>query len=268
MMTLATKNKIANDVLIKVSRMKPVIKPTKPHKHAGYHELIILSKGLGSHTIDDQNYDVKPMIGFYLKPGQVHCWDFTQIPEGYVVIFKEEFLSMHNSTLNKLYLMPPKFDIPTQGNLSALLSQFYTEYKVNGNQQILQAYLNLVLLKVLSLDANQNQDNISVSTDFYTFKSLVNQHFIEKRTVGQYADLMHITVKRLNAICRTVMQASAFDIIRERLLLEAKNMITHTSLSIAEIAYHLKFKDPSNFVKFFKSLTTLTPSEYRVRLKE
>ena len=78
-MTLATKKKIADDVLLKVSRMKPVIKPTKPHKHAGYHELIILSKGLGYHTINDQNYEVKPMMGFYLKPGQVHCWNFTQI---------------------------------------------------------------------------------------------------------------------------------------------------------------------------------------------
>ena len=60
---------------------------------------------------------------------------------------------------------------------------------------------------------------------------------------------------------------SAFDIIRERLLLEAKNLITYTSLSIAEVAYQLKFNDPSNFVKFFKSLTTLTPLEYRERLK-
>ena len=54
-------------------------------KHAGYHELIFLSKGLGKHIIDDQTFEVNPFIGFYLKPGQVHCWDFSPIPEGFVI---------------------------------------------------------------------------------------------------------------------------------------------------------------------------------------
>ncbi len=266
-MTLAVKNKIKDNLLLKVSRMKPVIKPSKPHKHAGYHELIILFKGLGNHTIDDENYKVKPKMGFYLKPGQVHCWDFTQIPEGFVIIFKEEFLSIHADTLNNLYRMPAKFDITASNDLYPLLEQFYNAFISNGDSKILQAYLNLILLKSLALATNEQKVKPSLNADFYAFKSLVNKHFMEKRNVSQYAELMRMSVKRLNNISQTVMQTSAFDIIRERLLLEAKNLITHTSLSIAEVAYQLKFNNPSNFVKFFKSLTTLTPLEYRERLK-
>jgi AraC-like DNA-binding protein len=266
-MTLAIKNKIEDNLLLKVSRMKPVIKPTKPHKHAGYHELIFLSKGLGNHTIDDGNYEVKPNMGFYLKPGQVHCWNFTQIPEGFVIIFKEEFLSNHTDTLNNLYRMPAKFDITASHELDPLLEQFYTNFKSNGDSKILQAYLNLILLKALALANHEPKIKPSLNADFYAFKSLVNDHFLEKRKVSQYAELMRMSVKRLNNISQSVMQTSAFDIIRERLLLEAKNLITHSSLSITEVAYQLKFNDPSNFVKFFKSLTTLTPLEYREKLK-
>lgn len=70
-MKIGLKKKLEDELVLKVSRMKQVIKPTKPHKHAGYHELIFLSKGSGKHTIGDETFDVIPPSGFYLGPGQV-----------------------------------------------------------------------------------------------------------------------------------------------------------------------------------------------------
>jgi len=78
---------------------------------------------------------------------------------------------------------------------------------------------------------------------------------------------MNLTTKRLNAICQSTMQSSASEIIKERMLMEAKNLITHTSMTVSEIAFHLNFSDVSNFVKFFKSITAITPLEYRAKLK-
>lgn len=246
--------------------MKPVIKPTKPHKHAGYHELIFLSKGSGKHTIDDQTFEVNPFIGFYLKPGQVHCWDFSQIPEGFVVLFKEEVMTIYTETLNNLYRMPVKFDLPRQTGLFDLLGQFYNDFKSGHDRKTLQAYLNLILLKTLEM-ANQDMRVESfIVADFYRFKKLVNEHFMDLRQVNQYADLMNLSVKRLNTICNSAAQTSAIDIIKERMVIEAKNLISHTALTVSEIAFRLNFSDASNFVKFFKSLTALTPMEYRSRI--
>ncbi|UZR98230.1 hypothetical protein [Chondrinema litorale] len=86
--------------------MKPVIKPTKPHKHDGYHELIFLNKGSGVHHIDDDIFEVVPPVGFFLRNGQVHCWDFCQIPEGFVILFKEQAMSSYSVTLNQLLNYP------------------------------------------------------------------------------------------------------------------------------------------------------------------
>jgi AraC-like DNA-binding protein len=264
-MEIGVKKKIDDAAALKVSKMKPVIKPTKPHKHAGYHELIFLSAGAGEHTIDDHTFDVTPFSGFYLKPGQVHCWDFARIPAGYVVLFREEILAGQGETLNSLYRMPSRFDLPEQTNLFPLLSQFYDHFRSNGGHRIQQAYLNLVLLKTIDLAGRDVMEATSITGDFYVFKKLVNEHYLELRQVTQYAALMHTTVKRLNSICRAAMRSSASDIIKERILTEAKNHLTHTSKTISEIAYGLNFSDNSNFVKFFKSLTALTPSQYRAR---
>ena len=266
-MAITLKKKIQDDMLIKVSRMKPVIKPTKPHKHAGYYELIFLSKGAGTHTIDDQKFDVKPYTGFYLKPGQVHCWDFSQIPEGFVVLFKEAVMATYTETMNNLFSMSVKFDLPEQTALFTLLEQFYHDFKSWHESKVLQAYLNLTLLKTLELADKSTPVEPSVIADFYAFKKLVNDQFIELRQASQYAEQMNLSVKRLNAICKSAAQSSAIDIIKERILIEAKNLITHTTLTVSEIAYRLNFSDASNFVKFFKSLTTLTPMEYRSGIK-
>lgn len=262
-MAIDFKKKIQDDMLIEVSRMKPVIKPTKPHKHAGYHELIFLFKGSGMHTIDDQKFEVKPYTGFYLKPGQVHCWDFSQIPEGFVILFKEEVMATYTETMNNLFSMSVQFNLPEQTGLFTLLEQFYDDFKAWRDNKILQAYLNLTLLKTLALADKNTSVEPSIIADFYAFKKLVNDHFIELRQASQYAEQMNLSVKRLNAICRSAAQSSAIDIIKERILIEAKNLITHTTLTVSEIAFRLNFSDVSNFVKFFRSLTALTPMEYR-----
>src|SRR5690606_4620170 len=111
MQKIEIKKKLENHKIIKVSRMKPVIKPTKPHKHEGYHELIFLLKGSGFHQIDMEKIEVLSPIGFYLRPGQVHYWDFSKIPEGYVMLFKEEVLDDFPSTKNRLINLPAHFSL-------------------------------------------------------------------------------------------------------------------------------------------------------------
>ncbi len=262
-----TKKKIADDLLIKVSAMKPVIKPTIPHKHEGYHELIFLCSGAGHHQIDEQSFTVKPFTGFSLKLGQVHCWDFAQIPNGFVVLFKEALFADKPSLINQLDSIPCQFDIPEETNLFSLLQHFYKEYQSNSDLEILTAYLTLIIHKTQQLAHNATAPNPSSSaSDFYRFRALVNQHFGVQRKIDFYAQELNMSPHRLNSVCKATAKASATDIIKQRVLIEAKNLITHTGMNVSEIAYSLGFSDASNFIKFFKAQAQITPNEYRARL--
>lgn len=262
---IGSKVKIQNDQVIKVSKMKPVIKPTVPHKHAGYHELIFLSKGAGSHNIGSAIFKVAPPIAFYIRPGQVHAWSFSQIPEGFVILFKEEALSLYSRSRDNLFNLPPKFDLPEDPDFLLMVKQFCKEHEAVQTQEILEAYLNLILLKCFEISDDNPSADSSMIADFYKFKLLVNKNFIQHRQVMDYADLMNMSVYKLNKICMSVAKIRAINVIKERLLTEAQNLIIHTNHNISEIAYSLNFDDPSNFVKFFKSLMALTPSQYRAR---
>ena len=91
------------------------------------------------------------------------------------------------------------------------------------------------------------------------YKKLVSQHFLNKRKVSDYADMLFITASHLNKLTKNETGRTAHKLIEEMLLLEAKVLIIHTNLSIAEIAYQLNFSDPSHFNKFFKKLSGVTP---------
>lgn len=264
---IGKKNKIEKELVIKVSKMKPVIKPTKPHRHEGYHELIILNKGSGYHIVDNIKYQVHPPVGFYLNLGQVHCWDFSKIPEGYVVMFKEEALANYPSALANLFRLQNKFNIPSQEtNLSEQLGVFYKDFKANEHLDLLSAHLNTLILKTLHLPSSKDKVHPSFVSEFSRLKKLLNDNYLTLKTSEDYANLMKISSRKLNQICQKAAGCNAIEIIKEKLLIESKNLLTHTNVPVNEVAYQLNFSDPSNFIKFFKSQTTYTPKEYRKKL--
>ena len=95
------------------------------------------------------------------------------------------------------------------------------------------------------------------------FIQLVNNFYIEKRTVEEYASLLSVTPNHLSHTIKSITQRNALSFINERLISEAKSLIKHTDLDISEITYQLNFTDPANFGKFFKKNVGSTPLEYR-----
>ena len=72
-----------------------------------------------------------------------------------------------------------------------------------------------------------------------------------------------VTPNHLNKCVKTVTGQSAHDLLSEMILLEAKVMLKQTNLSISEIAFQVGRNEISDFVRFFKSKTGISPGEYR-----
>jgi AraC family transcriptional regulator, transcriptional activator of pobA len=92
---------------------------------------------------------------------------------------------------------------------------------------------------------------------------LIEKHFNELRLPKQYAALLFITANHLNALCKEMLGKTAGDLIRERIILEAKRLLTNADMTVTQIAYELNYKDNSYFNRFFKKETGLTPDDFR-----
>ena len=65
------------------------------------------------------------------------------------------------------------------------------------------------------------------------------------------------------SIAKTASGRSAPEWIDSYVILEAKNLLKYSDITIKEIVYRLNFPNQSVFYKFFKARTGMTPSEYR-----
>ncbi|MBC3845581.1 AraC family transcriptional regulator [Winogradskyella echinorum] len=98
------------------------------------------------------------------------------------------------------------------------------------------------------------------------FNFLVEQHFKTEHSVAFYAEKLFRSPKTLsNNFAK--LNRSPLQIIHERIVLEAKRLLTYTNKTAKEIAFEIGFEDPSHLSRLFKKHTSLTPSNYKKGLK-
>ncbi|MCR6721813.1 MAG: helix-turn-helix domain-containing protein [Chitinophagaceae bacterium] len=83
------------------------------------------------------------------------------------------------------------------------------------------------------------------------FIQLINLHFREKKLTKDYAALLYVTPNHLNALSKDVTGRSAGELIRERIILEAKRLLVNAQMNISEIAAELSFERQFLFHEIF-----------------
>jgi AraC family transcriptional activator of pobA len=138
-----------------------------------------------------------------------------------------------------------------------------------GRARAVQLYLYLLLLEARRSYGRQGLEHPAAAPAGHglvsRFQKLVGAHFLSKRQVADYAQLLSVSANHLNKMVKEVTGRTASDSIREMLGQEAKSLLRYTDGSISEIAYRLDFSDPASFNRFFKAETGETPLAYRVR---
>jgi len=98
------------------------------------------------------------------------------------------------------------------------------------------------------------------------YNFLVEQHFKKEHSVSFYADKLFRSPKTLsNNFAK--LNRSPLQIIHQRVILEAKRLLTYTDKTTKEIAYEVGFDDASHLSRLFKKHTSQSPSDYKKGLK-
>ncbi len=246
-----------------------------PHRHTFYH-LVLFKDGKGSHTIDFNRYNVKPQQVYAMTPGQVHSWHFTAPVSGYVINFSENFFK--NFLFNQHYLDGFSFFSGNSAdgvfqlapNVQAKVQQlFETLIELYNNKIPACDLIRVTLLQLLLLmdmhmqQRQQTQVPKQKLTLLNNFRRLIDKHYKDIKLPKEYADLLYVTPNHLNALCQDLLGKTAGELIRDRILLEAKRLLTNVNLTATEIAYELNFQDNSYFNRFFKKYELVTPDDFR-----
>jgi AraC-like DNA-binding protein len=92
--------------------------------------------------------------------------------------------------------------------------------------------------------------------------------FRASTSVRDYARDLGVTTSHLNESLRLETGLTAGELIRARLLLEAKRLLLHSELTMAGIGYELGFEDPSYFSRFIRRELKTSPAEFRSLIRQ
>jgi len=251
-----------------------------PHRH-DHFAIFFITAGKGMHNIDFDDYELKPNRLFFLSAGQIHTWKGNPAARGFVLLFNSSYFNMSAQSRHLrdfLYfntLQPkPYIDIGEESKkyFVQLFINMEEEHLTNANHKhiIIRAYLTILLYELVRLYENSISVNKAkgLSVDKISeFEKAVNVNFISIKTVAEYAAMLNITPNYLNAICKKVKGKAASEIIQDRIMLEAKRLLSHSGKTVAEIAFYLGFEDNSYFGRFFKKYNGQTPVEFRSHIQ-
>ncbi|MGM9791974.1 MAG: helix-turn-helix domain-containing protein [Candidatus Cryptobacteroides sp.] len=96
------------------------------------------------------------------------------------------------------------------------------------------------------------------------FFRLLAKHFRTSRTVKFYADRMALTPKYLSMAIRRITGKSIHEWVDDAIILEIKNLLKTTDLTVLQISEELNFCSASALVQFFRKHTGVTPRHYRL----
>lgn len=82
-------------------------------------------------------------------------------------------------------------------------------------------------------------------------------------TVSYFADRLNLSAGYFGELVKTSTGVTAKDMISERLVTAARELLNDLSLSVSQVGDMLGFEYPQHFVRFFKRRTGRTPKEYR-----
>ncbi len=104
--------------------------------------------------------------------------------------------------------------------------------------------------------------NIQTVNEIHEFliRNIQNRYTIE-----ELSDKFHINQTTLKASFKTVFGQPIAAYMKEYRIKQAKELLTHSSSSIAEIACAVGYENQSKFTQAFKSVTGMLPKEYRRR---
>ena len=250
------------------------------HRH-NYYELLFFVKGKGTHMIDFDNHAIGSRSIHFVSAGQVHALHRDKSTKGYVIAFSKEFVYLNSSdksilndfpAFNKTAAPVLKLDASAVAEMESLVNTMAAEHTGTNpfREKILGSYISILLLKCRALLVSGSGKAIDSSAQqlLLGFNDLLDEHFIRLHKVSDYADLLRVSPNHLSETIKKSSGKTAGDLIRDRLVLEAKRLLLHSAATAKEIAYHLNFNDPSYFSRFLKTNTGLSPEEFRKQIRE
>jgi AraC family transcriptional activator of pobA len=245
---------------------------------------ISLKKGVNKLLYGQQQYDFDEGVLYFMAPNQILSAEGNSNPDrsGWILFFHPDIL--WNSPLAKNIKQYEFFNYSVKEALflsekeetiiNGIVGHIEQEYQANidkFSQEVIIAQLELLLTYSNRFYERQFiTRKVTNHRILNQLEELLNHYFNDERllseglpTVQYAAEKLNMTTKYLSSLLKQLTGQTTQQHIQNKLIEEAKEKLSTTSLSVSEIAYHLGFEHSQSFNKLFKIKTKLSPLAFR-----
>ncbi|MGS0724785.1 helix-turn-helix domain-containing protein [Shewanella sp. 0m-11] len=225
------------------------------------------SHSSGIHHIDFESFAYQAGDIVYIAPGQVHAYDFSHPLSGELIIFTQPIYHTIRTLLpdDSLKLLHSPILRPLAGSELAL-NACIDQLKQQQLAQLSQICQQLMLANLL-LIATQEKRSLNATPKLQhqhqQLLTLIQSNMASSRHGIDYCQSMAMSYTKLNSICVKVSGYTLKRTIDNQVILEAKRLLVTEQLNINQISDRLGFDETTNFSKFFKKYTRVTPKQFR-----
>ena len=276
------RNKYGHELLIDCGQMSQLKGFTLDHTPfwIEFHELFFVTSGEGIFKLNDERIPFQKGTVLLLPPNKWRQWEsISGKLDGYTIFFEEEFISKFFQDGLFLYRFhyfynnaSPSYIQLNDQELSAYLSQLlYVRKELDNLQHDSNHFLRAILYQLLININRAYSHQFDIKEEFFgdnlslQFRRLLEQEVRNNRDVSFYAEKLEVSRSHLTKTLKKTLGKPPAQLIRNRLIVEAKKELLFSKLNISEISHQLHFSEPSNFHRLFKELVGLSPNEFRVQ---
>ena len=242
-----------------------------------YFEVLFFKKAQGTLILNQREITLRDGSIIFITPFQNRSWrlepDNLQVT---TLIFQEAFLNDFFAdklfTYRLLYFYQLVYPLQMDADQDEMLKycNLLTEIKtelLNSRADSVHIIRSLLYYLLQTLNRRYSEQHaLSLRNTQHNFallfKNLLENHIKDKQRISDYAELLGISRISLNKAVKAQFNTTATQLLKQRLLFEIQNSLLHSNKTINEIAYELNFPEPNHLMRFFKTQTSQTISEF------
>lgn len=247
--------------------------PIPPHRRS-VHFFMFLKTGKAVRSKGLSNYEINAGQFFFLPAEQITTLEFmSDDATGFYCHFQPEIFLQNflRADIDKDFpffqlTSEPTIEISEQQRICQLLEILENENLLSKDNRfdLISVYL-IALFSEINHSILAPKKEFRNATAFLTqrYKNALSAYIYQKKSVSEFADYLGVSPNHLHKCVKSTTGKTAHELLNEMRILEAKVLLKQTDLNIGEIAFKIGQFESSDFGRFFKKNTNLTPNQYR-----
>lgn len=235
-----------------------------------YYIVAILTDGSAALEVDFERIELKAGEIMIVSPCQVHGKPEGEVwcADGWMLAFTPEFLCEGEMRALDEYSISPHPLNPGEDVVNDLVTLCSMFEKNSADTKIAGAIAMAIKKIVLSAAGNAEKGVMCrYKSITLSFRKLLDKNLVQEKSPAAYASMLNISEVYLNEAVKGTTGLSVGAYLRARVIVEAKRLLTYTSMTAKEVAYSLGYEDYAYFSRFFRKYVGVSPSGYTKNLK-